>query len=290
MVGHSSEQSRKFRVTNERSRKASTLPLLRPNTKRTIQLKMDPTLQQIRSSLVSTLLAITQHPISLPSLPKPSPYPHLLPTELELLEEYTRLKHLEFEKTLAQSTLETILSISSNNDDDDDDDDEIAIDELERLQHQLSEARLKNQIKTRAVESILSTQPILDVAFPGATLSEPTGALNSRVLQYRDDLICAHGKLAETINQLKEREMELQIERTGVEEENRRMAERIRELAKKVQAIDVEEDADVKEARRKEEWRVRVLRGVLGGLVVGSGVDWARDEELAELVLACGEE
>ncbi|RPA85363.1 hypothetical protein BJ508DRAFT_412145 [Ascobolus immersus RN42] len=247
---------------------------------------MDPTLERIRSSLISTLLAVTQHPVSLPLLPPPTPYPHLLPTELDLLSEYESLKRLEFEKTLAQSTLETIFSISNNNDEDD----ELAIDELERLQHQLSEARLKNQIKTRAVESILSTQPILDVSFPSATLSDPFGALSSRTLQYRDDLISAHGKLAEAINQLKEREVELQIERTGVEEENRRMAERIRKLAKKVQGVEVEEDPEVREARRREEWRLRVLRGVLGGLVVGSGVDWARDDELAEIVLACGEE
>lgn len=80
------------------------------------------------------------------------------------------------------------------------------------------------------------------------------------------------------------------MERGRVEEENREMAERIRELARKVEGVEVEEEAEVREERRREEWRLRVLRGVLGGLVVGSGVDWARDEELAELVLRCGEE
>jgi len=34
--------------------------------------------------------------------------------------------------------------------------------------------------------------------------------------------------------------------------------------------------------RAKSEWRV--MKGLIGGIIVGSGVDWAADQELIEIV------
>lgn len=49
------------------------------------------------------------------------------------------------------------------------------------------------------------------------------------------------------------------------------------QLREKISAVDKE----VKEARR----RMRNLKGILSGMIVGSGIDWAEDEVLRELVM-----
>lgn len=48
-------------------------------------------------------------------------------------------------------------------------------------------------------------------------------------------------------------------------------------LREKVEAVEKE----VKESRR----RMRSLKGILSGMIVGSGIDWAEDEILRELVM-----
>jgi hypothetical protein len=44
------------------------------------------------------------------------------------------------------------------------------------------------------------------------------------------------------------------------------------------------------QALRKARAEWRVLKGVVGGVVVGSGVNWAEDKELVEIVMDDGEE
>jgi len=41
---------------------------------------------------------------------------------------------------------------------------------------------------------------------------------------------------------------------------------------------------------KEDEWKVRVLRGVVMRIVVGSGIDWWSDERWRDLVIKCGEE
>jgi len=77
-------------------------------------------------------------------------------------------------------------------------------------------------------------------------------------------------------------------------QQNRELAQTMVALAeemKKQSARDIEDaqlrqrvegvEREVKESRR----RVRTLRGILSAMVVGSGINWAADEALTELVL-----
>lgn len=49
-------------------------------------------------------------------------------------------------------------------------------------------------------------------------------------------------------------------------------------------------DAEKRQEWKDDLWRVRLLRGVIGRVVVGSGIDWADDERWRTLVINCGEE
>jgi len=41
---------------------------------------------------------------------------------------------------------------------------------------------------------------------------------------------------------------------------------------------------------KSERMKLEMVKGVVQGVIVGSGVDWAADDQLRELVLACGED
>ena len=65
------------------------------------------------------------------------------------------------------------------------------------------------------------------------------------------------------------------------------LARKREDALKHQQGPEVEEvEKRMREARRQAE----VVREVAQAVIVGSGVDWSRDEELRRLVLACGEE
>jgi len=48
----------------------------------------------------------------------------------------------------------------------------------------------------------------------------------------------------------------------------------------------LETQAKLKSEKRKLE----MVKGVVQGVIVGSGIDWAADDQLREIVLACGED
>jgi uncharacterized coiled-coil DUF342 family protein len=75
---------------------------------------------------------------------------------------------------------------------------------------------------------------------------------------------------------------------------NRELAQTMLDLAEEMKAQSVQDiedpqlhsqvdavDKQLKESRR----RVKTLRGVLSGMIVGSGINWAADEGLTELVM-----
>ena len=96
--------------------------------------------------------------------------------------------------------------------------------------------------------------------------------------------------LQSTLNALSEAETQNHI----YQRKNKVLADDLLTLASKLQEIRVEdiEDpqsriqlerlrSDIKESRRKQ----RVMKSVVAGIIAGSGVEWAHDDELRDLVI-----
>lgn len=75
---------------------------------------------------------------------------------------------------------------------------------------------------------------------------------------------------------------------------NIELAERVRQLEEAnafTEEINTSERVIAKKAEMmKERRRCETLKGVVQGIIVGSGVNWAEDEGLRKLVMLCGEE
>ncbi len=116
----------------------------------------------------------------------------------------------------------------------------------------------------------------------------------SASLQSRDDLSIAHGKLLEQLSNLLSTLTTTEVENIQVTKRNADLAPELFRLAeaKKARAqLDVEDPMvqsqvdDLKEEVRSSQHKWRIIKSVVGAMVAGSGVDWANDNELRELVL-----
>jgi Centromere protein H (CENP-H) len=85
-----------------------------------------------------------------------------------------------------------------------------------------------------------------------------------------------------------------EVENLRIMEENRTLAADLFQLAAQLKEHEPDDlhdtdlrdrlntaEADAREARRQ----YRFIKGVVGGVIAGSGIDWARDEQLRDLVL-----
>lgn len=165
--------------------------------------------------------------------------------------------------------------------------------ETQRAQAELLESRAKYVLRNDVIEAVIIANPILKAVHHGTDSS----SVDSDLLPYverRDEAAISIAKQAvKSGNQLKEltdvQSETLRVSRHNVQltAELLRLAEEAKE--KKTGSHDNPEtktqqdsqQSKVKESRQR--WKV--MKGVASGMIVGSGVDWAADDELREAVL-----
>jgi hypothetical protein len=108
-------------------------------------------------------------------------------------------------------------------------------------------------------------------------------------LSRRDKLAEVYGHLSARLAAGNEEVVTVLREVEKVKAENKELAEKVLQ-AVKARAKEVERDVEVERELREACRSWEVARNVAAALVAGSGVDWARDEALRELVLSCGDE
>ncbi|KEY70057.1 hypothetical protein S7711_07844 [Stachybotrys chartarum IBT 7711] len=171
---------------------------------------------------------------------------------------------------------------------------------VKTAQNDLLEARAKYALRNNAVEAVLMANPILKAVHVGTEASP----VERRVLQHDSDLLPyveRRDETSKTVMQHSTDVGQLRAELTKVQSETIRVACTNVELAAEVIALaeqvqqtktgHVEDaatradlaqlEADVKASQRR--WRI--MKGVASGIVAGSGIDWARDDELCSIVL-----
>lgn len=142
---------------------------------------------------------------------------------------------------------------------------------------------------------------------PGNGLSTPTSLLSPSIsanspgpsalfplVQRRDTLSLTHASLSHVLQTLSTQLSATETAYRAAQEVNRDLAQRMLAVAAERKAeARANRGEEYKEAVRElRETRVRwdIMRNVVQAVVVGSGVDWCRDERLCAVVLACGEE
>ncbi|KAF2429177.1 hypothetical protein EJ08DRAFT_718413 [Tothia fuscella] len=166
-------------------------------------------------------------------------------------------------------------------------------DHITAAERALLEARTSYILRNRIITNVLIADPILQAVHPGSTATE----LETRLLPLineRDVLAMVHNTLCTQLHDQRNRLASLERENKNAIAENKSLAGKMVRLAKGLKSEKVEEVKDAKlraqlekldEEVRKNRREWRVLKSLAGSIVTGSGVNWAKDPKLLELVM-----
>ncbi|CAO2647821.1 Nn.00g087430.m01.CDS01 [Neocucurbitaria sp. VM-36] len=202
------------------------------------------------------------------------------------LDLYDQLRELELQRSLLQAQQSVSPDTSGLSDD-------ALQEQLTIAQREAMEAKAEYEIRNRITHNVLVMDPVLKAVHGG----EHTGFAEKRILPLiaeNDTVSMVHGalasKLASTIRALSTVEQANLI----ANKKNRELSKTMLALAEEMKAQsakDIEDpilrdqvdavDKELKESKR----RMKTLKGVLSAMIVGSGINWAADEGLTELVL-----
>jgi hypothetical protein len=140
---------------------------------------------------------------------------------------------------------------------------------------------------------VLIADPVLKAVHAGSTATE----LEKRLLPLineRDVIAMVHSTLSTMLHTTKSKLTALELEYKDAIAQNKRSARIVLDIANSLKTEKVEEvhdarlraqleklDEEIRKTRR--EWRV--LKSLTASVIAGSGVDWARDPKLLELVM-----
>ncbi|KAF4335243.1 hypothetical protein FBEOM_10893 [Fusarium beomiforme] len=167
----------------------------------------------------------------------------------------------------------------------------------QKVQTELMESRAKYLLRNDVTEAVMTANPILKAAHNG----EAASLMERELLPYverRDDTSILVAKQAAETSKVLGALTTAQSNTLRKSRENVSSAAELLELAEQVKlkkrvppnfkTMQEQEklEADLKASRQR--WRV--MKGVASGIIVGSGIDWVRDDELQNAVLDPEEE
>ncbi|KAL2000365.1 hypothetical protein VTN02DRAFT_3215 [Thermoascus thermophilus] len=199
--------------------------------------------------------------------------------EALILRLYDQIQEQDLERALLEQDLEEPSG--------DDIEEQLAVAERELL-----EARATYTVRRKAVESVLMADPCLKAVHRKA--ASPAERALVPLIHRRDLLSLIHENLATAHAATLEALSDAEVENTHLTQRNRELVRTLLELTRHDDARWREEieDADLRAqlaaleadyGKRRARWET--LKGIASAAVVGSGVDWARDDRLRELVL-----
>ncbi|KAJ6446143.1 centromere protein Cenp-H [Purpureocillium lavendulum] len=163
----------------------------------------------------------------------------------------------------------------------------------EQIRQDLLDARALFKLRQDAVDTVMMANPILKAVHNG-TDATPVERDLVPYVERRDDAAIAVSKHASAMETLRGELTQVQAETALAVAKNVELTAELLDLADQVKRKqrgnlddprlqgDVQRlDEQVRASRRR--WQV--VKGVASGIVAGSGVDWARDSELRDVVL-----
>ncbi|KAF2457903.1 centromere protein H (CENP-H)-domain-containing protein [Lineolata rhizophorae] len=205
-----------------------------------------------------------------------------------ILDLHDQLEELKLEQALLKSQRSKATSLGSSNVSDADLDDQIVIAEREVL-----EARAAYTLRNNIIRNVVITDPVIKAVHESAISTAAERRLGPLIKQ-RDTLAMLHASQASRLSSISTELLTSRKENRELNEANAQLARTVLDLADslKPQEISQIEDATLRgelqqvEAKLKESRRVwRVMKSVVSGIIVGSGVNWTMDDDLRELVM-----
>ncbi|KAH7380758.1 centromere protein H (CENP-H)-domain-containing protein [Pyrenochaeta sp. MPI-SDFR-AT-0127] len=198
-------------------------------------------------------------------------------TEMLALELYDQLRELELEQSLLQAQRS----------------DDALQEQLTIAQREAMEARAEYEIRNRITDNVLVMDPVLKAVHGG----EHTGFAEKRLaplIAENDTVSLLHGSLSTKLASSTRALSVAEEANIIANRKNRELAQKMLALAEEMKSQsgkDIEDpilreqvDAAEKELRESRK-RMKTLKGILSAMIVGSGINWAADEGLTELVM-----
>ncbi|KAI9171296.1 hypothetical protein HJFPF1_00778 [Paramyrothecium foliicola] len=183
-------------------------------------------------------------------------------------------------------------------------------DETKKASYELLQARAKYKLRNDVVEAVMTANPILKAVHNGTNASPVERHVShgqwrgmSLLMQYsdllplvarRDEMAQLVARDATDIGDLRRRLSHVQSETLRTTRKNVELAAELLELTEQVtskkrgrlgDSAKQQELAQAQTELNSSKRRWRIMKGVASGIVAGSGVNWALDDELCEIVL-----
>ncbi|KAA8914319.1 centromere protein H (CENP-H)-domain-containing protein [Sphaerosporella brunnea] len=236
----------------------------------------------LQNTCLSLLLATQSHVVGFPHLTPSSANDSLESVlndkERQLLELYDKLSRVKLERRILEAELAATREAGEPTTEPPKETDLIA-------------ARADRILLETATASIISAFPVIHTVHPDYQSPAPPPALTA-MIKRRDDMAQTHANLSNAVALANEELLSVLQAVEKVKGENKSLTEQLLELVKErgTQVDRGEVWTKTKEELDKALASWEVARNVASAVIVGSGVDWVRDKELRELVLACGDD
>ncbi|CAN9103322.1 unnamed protein product [Alternaria alternata] len=203
------------------------------------------------------------------------------------LQLYDQLKELELQHSLIEAQQSADAHDASATPDD------LLEGRLTVAQREAMDARAEYEIRNKITHNVLVMDPVLKAVYEG----EQTGFAEKRILPLvteNDTVFMMHGALTSRLAHTTRSQSTAEHSNMTENQRHEELAETMLALAEEMKtqsAHDIEDaqlrqrvdavDKELKDSRR----RAKTLKGILSAMIVGSGINWAADEGLTELVL-----
>lgn len=185
-------------------------------------------------------------------------------------------------------------------------------DQIGRAEKELLKAKATYSLRNQIIENVFMTDPILKAVHSGeqATAMERYEfrqyagyhadeiRMLSTLINRRDVLSMAHTNVSSDLKSTLDSLLEAETENRIAMKKNQDLASTLLSLAEESKADNRDEfispehkrqHADLEEEIKVARSKWIILKSVVSAIIVGSGVDWARDEGLRELVVDEGD-
>ncbi|KAK6501739.1 hypothetical protein TWF481_009566 [Arthrobotrys musiformis] len=251
--------------------------------------------EELKDSCIGILSSLMNHRIGFPILPPPTTSTTLaalrdLSTHHDLLSlsSYDKLQELTYQRHILEAEVEALHDVLTN--------DSMDLDDAENIEAIKKDARGvqgKIIIKDLVVTQMASTRPIVRSVHSGPNRTKMETNLLP-LLTNRDLLATTLIHLTSQLSNLQEAHRTYSTKLTTLTNANKSLAEQLKQLSVE---NEISENITTngkliaaKEEAGRAQRRCRTLKGVLQGVIAGSGINWAEDDALRELVLECGED
>ncbi|KAK3941822.1 centromere protein H (CENP-H)-domain-containing protein [Diplogelasinospora grovesii] len=204
-------------------------------------------------------------------------------SEKRVLELYDRLQQLRLELALLRAQKQDLPDALQD----------VPEPDIDDSQRHLLESKAAHSLRNDVVESAIMIQPLLKAVHNG-THASPVERDLLPWAQQRDMTAVEVAKQCSDLQATRTQLAELEVQSLELSRRNVELASQALRLAEHVQAYSMEsvgnmplkqQIGEVENGLKASRARWKIIKGAASAVVAGSGIDWARDKHLRDIVL-----